>query len=368
MYHARRITLAWEVLLKRSWPLLVAGAACLILMSSGLYWFALSGKARRIPLTAATTTGSAVTYAATSTERVARSLDGVVVDAGNEALLPFAVMLDNLPEARPISGLALANLVFELPVEGGATRYLAVFDAATRVEQIGPVRSARPYAIELADGLQAMFAHVGGSPEALDKLQRLRAFRDLNQYWNGRFFWRAQKRLAPHNVYTRSDLLTAAARVKKFSPGQFNPWKYKADDQIKASSTVRARGVEDGPRVSFGGQFNVAWSYDRSTNQYVRSLAGERQKDLDGQQVWAKNVVVMLTDGHVLDTEGRLRVRTIGIGHATLYRDGQKHELGWKRTAGQHIQIMDVEGSEAEFNRGTTWIEVVTDPTIIKTD
>ena len=121
----------------------------------------------------------------------------MLVSAEEANLQPYAVMIDNHPDARPSSGLAAANLVFEVPVEGGMTRYMAVFDATTTVDQIGPVRSARPYFVELADALGAVYAHVGGSPDGLNLITSLPKFRDLNEFWNGKYFWRSAKRDAP---------------------------------------------------------------------------------------------------------------------------------------------------------------------------
>ena len=55
---------------------------------------------------------------------------------------PLAIMIDNQSGARPQAGLNSAELVYEIIVEGGLTRYMAVFKNTT-LDQIGPIRSAR---------------------------------------------------------------------------------------------------------------------------------------------------------------------------------------------------------------------------------
>jgi len=360
MEGTRLDTVSLEKFIKRSWPLLALGAVLIVGASAALLWFAVTGKGR------ATNTGNA---AATSTEAVAsstgdvvpRALDGVLVPAEQAQLQPYAVMVENSVDARPLSGPAEANLVYEFPVEGGITRFMLVFDASSTSDQIGPVRSARQYFVETADGLNAVYAHVGGSPEALDSIKKMPTFRNLDQFFNDKYFWRSAKRAAPHNVYTRTDLLTEADTAKNWKTGTFHAWSYKDDYPEVATATSVARGDDEGPKVSYGGSYNASWGYDRASNTYLRSESGALQKDADGAQVTAKNIVVIQTDGSTYDAYGRLHIRTTGKGKAELYRDGRKMEITWKRAAGTHIQFESLDGSDVLFDRGTTWIEVVMD-------
>jgi tetratricopeptide (TPR) repeat protein len=77
---------------------------------------------------------------------------------------PIAVMVENSRHARPQSGLLQADVVFEAPVEGGITRFLAVFqDPQREVQELGPVRSARHYFVHQVPAMDAIYAHCGGS-------------------------------------------------------------------------------------------------------------------------------------------------------------------------------------------------------------
>jgi hypothetical protein len=355
--NTRRVKLPLEIFIKRSWPILALGAVLVSLTVAVLVWFALSGAGRKQAGEEATATSTAPEAPLSLDGLVPRALDGILVAPAESRLQPYAVMVENHTEARPMSGPALANLAYEFPVEGGITRYLLVFDATTTVESIGPVRSARPYFVDVADGLDAVYAHVGGSPEALEQIKRLKGFRDLNEISNGKYFWRSAKRSAPHNVYTSSETLQQAATAKQFGEGSFLGWHYK-DDYPLESATATVRGDEDGPTVKYGGSYNVAWKYDKETNAYARREAGTLQKDADGTPVVAKNVVVVRTDGQVLDAEGRLKIRTTGRGQAVIYRDGQRHEAQWRRNAGEHYRFETTDGADVLFNRGTTWIQV----------
>ena len=82
---------------------------------------------------------------------------------GNER--PVAVMIDNHTGAWPQAGLNKAYLVYEIIVEGGETRLMALFKGQD-VEHIGPVRSSRHYFLDYALENDAIYTHFGWSPQA----------------------------------------------------------------------------------------------------------------------------------------------------------------------------------------------------------
>lgn len=296
----------------------------------------------------------------TSTEAlVARRLDGVLVPASIATLAPRAVMIENHPDARPVSGLSKASIVIEAPVEGGITRYLAFFAASTTLPQVGPVRSARPYYVDWADAWNAPYFHVGGSPDALEKISGMAGFVDVNEFAQGASFWRDTTRYAPHNTYTKDALMDAVV-AKKGAASSTAPLAWHFQDA--ASSTERGDIV--GPRIPYGGSFNIRWNYDKERGVYVRFLSGAAQLDRDGSAVESENVIVIKTEQTVLDTYGRLRVRTTGSGDAVAYRDGKKFVLRWRRSAGEPIRFESTDGTEFLFTRGRTWIEVTTSDVI----
>mgnify|MGYP001565278759 FL=1 len=221
------------------------------------------------------------------------------------------------------------------------------------------MRSARPYGVEIANALGAVYAHVGGSPKALTQISSLSQFRDLNEFSHGKYYWRSGKRFPPHNVYTRTDLLHAAAMAKGWTAEFVRGWRFTDEDPLE-SSTGTARGYTNGPHVPVGGIIDAQWTYLRNANTYERSLHGSLHTELDGSRVTAKNVVVLLTDADIIDTEGRLKLRTTGKGRARLYRNGRVSDLVWRRTPGSFFEFETVDGAGASFVRGTTWVDIVT--------
>ncbi len=189
-------------------------------------------------------------------------------------------MIDDLSAARPQSGLHLADVVWQAPAEGGIPRYMAVFQTHLP-KAIGPVRSARSYYVAWASELKALYAHAGGSPQALATLRA----KGAGQYvynadvfrWEGRFFHRIHTRSAPHNVYTSGALLRKletrlGAKDKAFKW----PWVFGPDAPL-----------EDRP---YGGTIKavypantITYRYDRKSNTLPalgepRGQAGRRER------------------------------------------------------------------------------------------
>ena len=192
---------------KRSREPLVIGVVLLFVASIILGYLIITERIRRpdvspsLPSVSTTSTTSTILL-------LPRRLDGILVPAGEDAFMVRAVMVENHPDARPLSGPAKAQVVIEAPVEGGITRFLLLFDATSTVEEIGPVRSARPYFVDWAKGWSALYVHVGGSPEALQQIHQSASLANLDEMSSrGGVFRRSKTRYAPHNTYISSEAM-----------------------------------------------------------------------------------------------------------------------------------------------------------------
>ncbi|MBI4458147.1 DUF3048 domain-containing protein, partial [Candidatus Uhrbacteria bacterium] len=290
-----------------------------------------------------------------------RALDGKPLDAAATEALPFAVSIDNMIDARPQSGLTEAAVVIESPVEGGITRFLAIFPGDAKTAKIGPVRSARPYFIDWAREYDAVFVHVGGSPEALEKISTS-AVRDFNEYSRGGFFWRDKARKAPHNVYTSGEQLAAAAAKLWPEPAKaLAAWKYENDRPL-AERPDNVADLEISSSVNDA--YGRSWRYDRQADDYVRRQGGGEFLDQDGNVVRAKNVVVQFAEVVILDEVGRRRIGTVGKGEALVASGGRVVKGSWtKESADGRTKFLAEDGTEAVFHAGITWIQVVPEGT-----
>lgn len=289
-------------------------------------------------------------------------LTGETLDAPLASLpYVFSVMVENSADAWPLSGLSDAFLVIEAPVEGTIPRFISFFAEGQTVEKIGPVRSARPYYLDWADELQGLYAHVGGSPEALDLIKSNGTTQDLNQFYQGEYFWRdTVTRFAPHNVYTSIALLTSALQEVGRENLQYSAWQFK--DGAPTTETPISPSIN----WSEGTTYDVTWRYDAETNRYKREQGTSAMVMTSGEPVFADNIAVFETTVTVVDAVGRRHVVTVGGGKAVVYQDGKKIEGTWKKSSRtDRLRFFDANGEEIKFNTGVTWIEVVPALTIV---
>lgn len=294
---------------------------------------------------------------------LARFIDGMTVPEGRENVLPYAVVIENLSAARPQAGLDKANLVYEMLVEGGITRFLAIFASSEEIAKIGPVRSARTAFLDIVKELGAVFVHVGGSPEALANIPNAGII-DLNQMYNSQYFDRDRERLKKgiareHTLYTNWIFLSRVGRDKNLAAhGSFTPWKFDADALLEERPTEPKSLT-----INFSTfPYKIEYRYNRDKNTYER-YQGETPHVLeDGTAVVVKNVVVQYAPTRVADSEGRLNIDLIGEGPAVVFRNGEAISATWKKdTASARTTYRDANGQDIVFTKGTTWVEIVPD-------
>lgn len=293
-----------------------------------------------------------------------RALDGVLVPPAESNLRPLAVMIENHFDAWPQAGLADAQLVYEAVTEGAISRFLAIFSAEQPGETIGPVRSARPYFIDFAEEVGALYVHSGGSDAALAKAKQSTAIDDLNEFWAGRFFWRSPSRNAPHNLYTSTTLLRAALDAYDLpTAGSVPPWQFT---DTAALPTAAAQASSIAFNYSPSPTYQVTWHYDAAAGGYVRWQSGAEHLMADGRRIVAQNIIFQFTATQTLDAIGRKAITTRGSGEAWILQAGRLDYGRWAKGAtDQRTRFTDSTGAPVQFLRGTTWVEVVPIGTVV---
>ncbi len=287
----------------------------------------------------------------------ASPLTGLLVPIAAADRQITAVVIENHTDARPQSGLGQAGVVYEALAEGGITRFLAFF-LDSRPASLGPIRSLRTYFIDWAKEYNAPVAHVGGNADALD-LVGPTGLRDMNQFYNSPAFFRTTDRVAPHNMYSTSDLLDALEQKLGFAtPTSFVPTPRKADTPQAAPSHPKVT-----INYSYSG-YNVEYRFDAATDSYLRFLAGAPHIDRNtNAQITVKNVVVeyMPTSyGTTRIGEQTVIMTTVGNGKALVFIDGGVIEGTWQKTSREtRTRILDSTGAEIQLNAGNTWYSIV---------
>lgn len=284
---------------------------------------------------------------------VSSVLSGLPVDPVVNQKPVTAVMIENSPQARPQAGLGQASVVFEAIAEGGITRFLALFQD-TSPENIGPIRSARPYYAQWALGFDAAYAHVGGSPKALANIKEW-GVKDLDQFHNAGAYHRIGSRPAPHNVYTSMSKLNQLENSKGYNTSKFKGFARKKD---APSKTPDARGIN----INISNPtYNVRYDYNAATNSYNRSQGGGTHTDANTNTQISPKVVVALVMPYSLEADGYHSVyNTLGSGTVFIFQDGKVTTGQWHKADNKsQFKFTDANGKTIKLNPGQTWLTAV---------
>ena len=268
----------------------------------------------------------------------------------------IAIKIDNTAAGRPQVGIAAADLVFEELVEGGVTRYLAVFHTAVP-DEVGPVRSGRPQDADLVRSLGGVFVFSGVGNSNVREIIRGTGLQLVEHDTSGgtpdgEFFFRSSRKPAPVNLHIEAaDLVGTYANL--VAPAQ--QFEFKSDPS-EASAVVSGVDVES-LRVVFSKAIESVWEWDASSGLYLKFLSnGSPDLDADGTQISATNVVIFTPN--YLDVEGLPSAKITGITETALIATGGRMVGGLfdASVPGEPIQLRDDEGNPIYLSPGKTFV------------
>lgn len=293
-------------------------------------------------------------------------LTGEFVDASIGERRPVAVMLSNIEAAQPMSGVGSADVVFEAPVEGEITRFMALFEDYDDLEKIGSCRSCRDYFLYWALEFDAIYCHYGQSSYAVEPLSR-----DYVNNLSGlaaigsTVFYRTDDRKAPHNAYCSAEGIKAGIKKMGYREDYDNTYagKFQFAEDGETISLEENRGTYIAP----GYPINKPWfEYNAKDKLYYRFQYGEPQIDAEtGDQLAFTNVILQYADWEQRDDNGYLAFDCHSEGYAIIFTNGTLQEAHWVREGDVEdgtIKYYDI-GLEHEIklNQGKTMVCVVKD-------
>jgi hypothetical protein len=274
---------------------------------------------------------------------------------------PIAVMLDNSGPARPQSGIGSADIVYEMPVEGGYSRLMALFTNITDSE-VGPIRSARPCFLDRAMEIKTIYVHCGGSDRAYEDI-RSEDIENIDQASaQASVFWRADHRESPHNVYTTLEKIAAYANVLNYENSDIIPvFNFSDVEKINEDSENSVNDVD----MWIFEDYTVQYQYNQETNQYDRYVNNKLYKDEEtDQQVSVSNIIFQSCktkrDDGSYDGNGRTIVYSVGEGEGYLLTGGGVEKITWLKTDRYEVtEYFDEAGNPIQLNAGKTWVHVL---------
>ena len=269
---------------------------------------------------------------------------------------PVAVMINNHPLARPQSGLSKADIVYELITEGNVTRLLALFQSELP-EQIGPVRSARDYYVQLAKGLDAFYVAHGYSPDALALLNSGYVDHVNGMSYDGTLFKRSSDRKAPHNSYISNDSIVTAEETTNSSM-EINKMPslsfHESIESAKIGDSTSSVIVQNGTHPDY----TSSYKYHEDNGTYDRTVNGVLTIDhINDKPIALSNILVFEANHQTIDNEGRQAIDLESGGKALLFQAGVVKEIEWANIDG--ILTPWDNGDPAKLVPGKTWIHVI---------
>ena len=276
---------------------------------------------------------------------------------------PYAIMINNVEGARKLqSGLQDAYMVYELMVEGGITRYLALFLDQT-TERIGSIRSARHYYLDYALENDAIYVHHGYSPQAREDWSKLGVDRiEVNESTTG---WRdkSASKTYEFTLFTNIEKLGKGIRSKRTERNKDLLLNYSVDniDISQMEGAIPANKVD----IKYSSNTTTNYEYDTDNNIYLRSVNNKSQNDyVTGKQLTVKNIIVYKVKYSNIqgDNKGRQTIDNVGNGTGYYISNGYAVPITWKKDSRSSATIYKYNnGKEIQVNDGNTFIQIMPD-------
>lgn len=332
-------------------PRSLVARALVLLLGTGLLLAACSGgekSATRDDGGGATTT--------TAAPPPPSPLTGLPLESAAVAGRPaVTVKIDNAPQARPQAGLEKADVVIEEKVEGGVSRFLAVFHS-TDADPVGPVRSVRSTDAPLVTPIGGVFAFAGGIPPFVELVRKAPVTVITDQEKGGPFSLR-RDRSRPHNTYSTTAKIRAAAGERGGPPPRLFELLGPGEPFGPGGAAPATRAS-----ISFSPRFGAEWEYDQASGQWRRKSDGQPHNVEGGGQLSFTNVIIQLTpyrqtphkdvSGAVVD-----EAVVVGSGEVIVLSQGKQVRGRWSKSSDSSvITYADAAGGPIRLPPGRTCV------------
>ncbi len=290
-------------------------------------------------------------------------------DLSQEAIgkRPVAVMVNNVQKAMPQYGVGQADIIFEIPVEGDATRFMALYGDYTKVPQICPIRSCRYYFPALSQGFDAYYVNWGIDDTMGDYLAALNMDQIEGITNTGGLFGRDQEKLnqgyaLEHTGYFDGTKLVSYIEAQGLRTDLLEDKKGAAFPFNGMEEQLKPEGSDcTSVQINFGAQ-SSAFTYDQEKKVYLKQINGQPQVDgKTREQLSFTNVFVLETDISVRDDIGHKEIDWDGAADSVGYyvSNGGVQKIHWSKEANNensYLRFYDESGQEISINRGKSYI------------
>lgn len=277
---------------------------------------------------------------------------------------PIAVVVNNSKPARPQWGLCTPDIVFEGVTEAGITRMLWLYSDIDKVpSKVGSMRSARHDFLEIAEGLDAVFVHWGGSKYAYAAISD-RDVDDIDgRSYFGRYFFRDTERTnvaIEHRGYTTHDAINSAIDDlgirREINSAYSSPFKFVSQKNPRTPTGGTCSRVD----FVFSSYCDHSFTYSADSGLFLNNINGSPMTDADGKQMAVKNVIILYCPVSLMgDSSGCVDMDLTG-GSGLYLTNGAYEYITWEKgNYNDMLKLYSSSGSELELNPGQSYIALV---------
>ena len=277
----------------------------------------------------------------------------------NSKTRPYAVMINCHSAALPQSGLQDAYIVYELMVESGITRMMALFKDVP-LNKVGSVRSARVQYLAYVYENDAIYAHAGGQKAALNRIANEKISDvDVDGQYGQRDMELAKKRAWEHTLFTNTTLLAKGVSNKgiKTTTNVKNLLTYSEEElDLSKYKTTKANKIS----IKYSNYRTSIYDYDANKKVFLRSMNNVKNVDLvTGKQYEVKNILVYAVKHTTYDGKYQ-RLENIGTGEGYYITDGVALPIIWEKKdeKSQTVYKIKETGEDLVVNDGNTYIQI----------
>ena len=275
---------------------------------------------------------------------------------------PIAVMINNHKGARPQSGLADAYLVYEIMVEGGITRMMALYTDDFAEEKIGSVRSSRHNYLDYVLENDAIYVHWGGSNRAYQDLDKLNIDNIDGMIYGSTYFTtdKTLDRSLEHTRFTSSTMIQNGISKLKFRTTTDNGYllNYEVED-VDLSDNENAKQANK-VTIKYSKYQTSSYEYNKEEGYYYRYMSDKAHTDLVTQEHYKfKNIIAYSVKYNTLDSKGHQDLKNIGSGEGVFITNGYSVPIKWQKDSrSSKTKYMYMDGTEIDVSDGNTFIQI----------
>ena len=282
---------------------------------------------------------------------------------------PIAIMINNIINAVPHSGVSQAGVIYECVVEGNLTRMMAIIEDWENIEKIGPVRSCRDYYVYWAYEWDSIYCHFGGPKLYVDSVLSRSETNNLDgTALDGTVYFRTTDRKAPHNAYASGAGILKGVNLKDYKlthTENYREGHFTFTPASKQNTLEQVTGVFDATYLEPGYLINKPYfEYNPEDGLYYRYQYGDKHIDVEnGEQLAFKNVLFQNTYYETRDAKGYLAFQDHDNTRDGYYfTNGKGIHVRWKKSSDfSPTRYYDDDGNEIILNTGKTFICIVQD-------